>query len=105
MKLSRTNILLIILGAVVVLAAIYYLIPKNDANDGVVIATSANGIAGDAEAVFINLGSQIESIGFDVSFFNDPRFMALVDIGVAVVPEREGRKDPFGPLGFLPVER
>ena len=105
MKFSRTNILLGILGVVVIAAAIYYLVPRNDANEGVVIVENTNGVAGDAEAVFTNLGSQIESIGFDTTFFNDPRFIALVDIGVIVVPEREGRNDPFGPLGFLPVER
>lgn len=105
MKFSRTQILLGILGLVAVAAAIYYLVPKNDANEDVVIVTETNGIAGDAEAVFTGLGSQIESIAFDTAFFNDPRFIRLVDISVLIVPEREGRKDPFGPLGFLPAER
>lgn len=103
MKLSRTNILLIILGVVALAAAIYYLVPKNDANEGVVEGRDAGGIAGDAEAVFTNLGAQIESISFDTSFFNDPRYLALEDITVIVVPEKSGRIDPFGPLGFLPA--
>jgi hypothetical protein len=51
------------------------------------------------EAAFIDLASQIDPLTFDTSIFSDPRFVALMDIHVAVFPEPAGRRDPFAPLG------
>jgi hypothetical protein len=52
-----------------------------------------------AETTFVNLATQLEPLGFDTAILSDPRFMALVDIHTAVIPESAGRRDPFASDG------
>ena len=53
----------------------------------------------EAEAVFLSLTSQLEPLSFDTSILSDARFVALVDLHTAILPEPQGRRDPFAPLG------
>jgi hypothetical protein len=94
---SRTNILLIILGVVVLGAAAYYFLPSSD-------ASSATALSGDMpadanEAAFIQLSSELDPISFDAHVLDDPRLTSLVDISTQVIPESSGRTDPFAPFG------
>lgn len=96
MKLNRTTtILLIALVASLGIMGIV-LFNANKTDDAVLTETEA---AGDAEIVFINLASQIDAIRFDTAFFDDPLFASLVDIRMPVIPEEQGRRDPFAALG------
>ena len=52
----------------------------------------------EAEAVFVNLASQLVPLSYDTTILSDPRFTSLVDLHTAVLPEQIGRKDPFAPL-------
>lgn len=95
MSTSRTNVILLILGVLIILAA-GYMLTREDPAPGV---TAGEGPASQAELVFLNLTAQIEPVAFDTSILSDERFMALMDIRTAILPEPPGKLDPFGPLG------
>ncbi|HYD93193.1 MAG TPA: hypothetical protein VEB18_01910 [Candidatus Paceibacterota bacterium] len=95
MPTSRTSVILLILGLLVLGAAAYLLFGTN--NDA---AVSPNGAPGsEAEMAFLSLTAQIDPVEFDTGILDDPRFNALQDIQTAIVPESSGRADPFAPLG------
>lgn len=95
MHLSKTTGIAIVLGLLVLGAAAYLLLrPKAEAG-----LAAAGAPASTAEITFLALTSKIDPVGFDTSVLTDPRFMALVDIRTAILPEASGRQDPFAPLG------
>jgi hypothetical protein len=51
------------------------------------------------ELLFINLAGELDPIVFNSTVLTDPRFVSLVDIRTAIIPENLGRTDPFAPLG------
>lgn len=104
MKLSKTTtILLIALFATIGIAVLVLVNASKTPSDEEIISEGET--VSNAEVVFLNLASQIDSISFDESLFSDPRFMALKDIRVAVIPEEVGRRDPFAALIGLPPAR
>jgi hypothetical protein len=94
-QISRTIIILIVLG-VLVLLAVSYLLVRTKEDPGTVSVTGIPATA--TEANFITLASQLDGIVFDTSVLVDPRFLSLQDIHTAVLPESAGRPDPFAPL-------
>lgn len=50
------------------------------------------------EFTFLSLAARIEPIVFDTSILQDPRFVQLIDLRTAIVPENPGRANPFAPL-------
>lgn len=96
MPTSRTTIILIVLG-LLVLGAAAYLLFGNEPSDPALSASGAPG--SEAEMTFLGLTAQIDPVAFDTSVLEDPRFKALQDIRTAIVPESAGRADPFAPLG------
>lgn len=54
--------------------------------------------ASDAAQEFLDLAGELATVSFDPTIFSDPRFSSLVDISTAVIPEAEGRPDPFAPF-------
>lgn len=97
--MSRTNIILLVVGILLVLAA-GYMLTREDTSPAISVS---EGPATEAELIFLNLTAQIEPVAFDTSILSDERFMALMDIRTAILPEPPGRLDPFGPLGGAPV--
>ena len=96
MKLSRNTIIVIVFLVLTLGIAAYLFLGKEEGGDAVV---TQSGVGSTAEILFINLASQIQSIEFDDELLLDPRFTQLIDIRVVVVPEAEGRRDPFAALG------
>lgn len=93
MPISKTTGIAVVLGILLLAAAAYLLLrPAEDAG------LSSSAPASDAEAQFIALTSQLDPVTFDTSILTDPRFMALIDIRTAILPETSGRADPFAPL-------
>lgn len=92
---SRTKIIFAAIGVGVLLIAAYLLFFNNSTSSAVAVSGAP---ASAAEVSFLNLVAQVDPLSFDTSIFTDPRFMALVDIRTAVVPEPSGRTDPFAPL-------
>lgn len=94
-NLNKNTIIAIVVGVVVLGGAAYLLFAKPADSTATVTASEA---ASPAELTFVNLASQLEPLGFDTSILSDPRFTSLVDIHTAIIPEPNGRKDPFAPL-------
>ena len=93
---TNTKIIIgvVIAGAVGIGA--YLLFFNNNSDAAVLSAQTAPASA--AEISFLNLASQTEAVTFDTTILSDPRFKALVDIHTAIVPEPQGRINPFAPL-------
>lgn len=88
----------VVIAFVIVLGgAIFYMTTRTPSTDETVLTT--DGPASQSEATFVMLATQLDSIAFDTSVLNDPRFLILTDIHTAVTPENSGRNDPFAPLG------
>ncbi|MCI0597790.1 hypothetical protein L0Y34_01835 [Candidatus Parcubacteria bacterium] len=94
-NISRTTVILIILGLLVLSAAGYLLLNQGELQSGVTLDTPA---ATSAEQTFIALTAQLDPVSFDTSILSDSRFAALVDMRTIIVPEPTGRPDPFAPL-------
>ena len=99
MPVSRTTGILIVL-AILVLGAAAYLLLRPSTESGV---SAAGAPASAAELTFINLTAKINPVSFDSAILTDLRFIGLVDIRTAILPEPSGRQDPFGP--FVGVTR
>lgn len=96
---SLSKNLPLIAGVVVVLGAIVYMVwlrPVPLAN----VTVSGTGPMGEAYTTFLALSEQLEPGGFNAAILEDPRFLSLVDIKTAIVPEQSGRIDPFAALSF-----
>ena len=96
MKLSRNTIVIIVFVLLSLGIAAYFFLGRSSEDDAVITQST---VGSSAEILFINLASQIQSIEFDEELLLDPRFTQLVDIRVVVVPEAEGRRDPFAGIG------
>lgn len=94
MTLNKNLIIAIVIGVVLLTGAGYLLFFSSP-----LPAVTETQPTSPEELTFVNLTSQLEPLGFDTSILADPRFMALVDIHTAVVPESAGRRDPFAPIG------
>jgi hypothetical protein len=93
MHLNKNTIIAIAAGAVLLAAAAYLLFMKSDST----VALTESLPQSTAEITFVNLASQLEPLGFDTSVLSDPRFMSLIDIHTAIIPESVGHADPFSP--------
>lgn len=93
--LSRTTIMLIVLGMLVLAAVAYTLLGGTETAEVV----SVDGVAtSESEANFVTLAGELGSIEFDTRVLSDPRFLILANIHTSITPEPQGRPDPFGPL-------
>lgn len=95
MPFSRNTLLTIILFAVVLLAAAYYLFGAEQDDLGVVQETA---VASDVELRFLSLASSVQPLRLDTALLTDQRFTRLIDIRTRVSVEAEGRANPFAPL-------
>jgi hypothetical protein len=95
MPQNQTAVILIVLGLVVLGAVAYLLFGQGQTDPAVLITDTA---ITERELVFVNLTAQIEPIKFETGILTDPRFLALVDLSTAIVPENTGRTDPFAPI-------
>ena len=96
MPLSKNTTITIAAAIVVAGAAAYFLWMRPAADDTVTVADY--GPASTAQATFLTLAGQLDPISFDTAVLSDVRFLSLVDITTAIIPEDSGRTDPFAPL-------
>lgn len=92
---NKNTIIALVIGAVLIIAAVYLLFLQPPATVVVVETTPGS----PEEMTFISLAAQLTPLEFNTGILADPRFMALVDIHTPVVSEPSGRRDPFAPLG------
>ncbi len=94
---TKKNTKVYIALAIVVLGAVgYFVWMRAPVTPDIAIVNE--GPSSEAQAAFLTLAAQLEPVGFDASILSDPRFVALVDIKTAILPEAGGRPDPFAPL-------
>jgi len=94
--MNQKTLIAVIVIIIGLLGPAYFLFTSSSSNTDVVTATIPTS---DAEAVFVNLASQLVPMTFDTSILSDPRFISLVDLHTAVLPEQKGRRDPFASFG------
>ena len=97
MNFSRKNLLTIGCALVVLIGGFYYFFFVTSSSDETILTAGAP--ASEAEISFITLVGKLDPIEFDTRILEDARFKSLVDIRTEVLPEPQGRTDPFGPLG------
>ncbi|MBU0750452.1 hypothetical protein KKH15_02960 [Patescibacteria group bacterium] len=95
MPTKKSTIIYIVLGLVVLSAAAYMLFFRGSATSP--LSNNNTPVSG-AEFTFLTLAARIEPIVFDTSVLQDPRFLRLVDLRTAILPETSGRDNPFAPL-------
>jgi hypothetical protein len=99
MKLFTTGNIRNVLGGIILLlligAGYWYFFGGSSAPAAPLSETTP---ASDAAQQFLDLAGELASVSFDTTIFSDPRFTSLVDISTAVIPEVQGRPDPFAPL-------
>jgi hypothetical protein len=95
--MSTTTKITLAAVAVVALGIGAYLVFFTN-TDGTSALSAQTAPASAAEISFLDLAQKAESVSFDTSILSDPRFQALVDIHTAIVPEPQGRTDPFAVL-------
>ena len=96
MPTSRTNVILLILGILVLAAAGYLLFGQGETSG---VLSEGASPASEVELTFLALTARIDPVDFDTSILQDPPFSALRDIRTAIIPDAIGRFDPFAPLG------
>lgn len=95
---NTPTIIAIVVAILGVIAYFVWLRPQPEPN----VSFDGTMPSSEAQATFLELAEQLNTISFDTSIFNDPRFRALVDIKTAILPEAAGRTDPFAPLPGVP---
>jgi hypothetical protein len=95
LNFSKNTIIALVVGAVLIVAAVYLLFFQSPST--VVVVEGAP--TSPEEQNFLILANQLEPLSFETGVLSDPRFMALVDIHTPIVSEPAGRRDPFAPLG------
>lgn len=98
MKLTRSNITLLICAVITFGGAFYYFVFFNADTGSAISVSEGTTPAGEAEASFLALVGQLGTITLDTRLFTDPRFTSLVDIKTSISPEPGGRKDPFAAI-------
>lgn len=96
--LKKNQIGILIAVIVVALGLVVYFVwlrPVTTPNVSVTEVTTSN----IAQETFLALAAQLGPVAFDTSIFSNARFQALVDLKTPILPEPEGRNDPFGVIG------
>lgn len=102
MALSKKTSVTVAAAVVVLGVAAYFFWMRTPAEPNVTISDA--GAASVAQATFLTLASRLEPVAFDASILADERFLSLVDIKTAILPEDAGRNDPFAPLPGVAAE-
>lgn len=103
MALSKKKTIIIAAAIVVLGIVVYFLWLRPEPVENVSI--DSFGPTGQAQATFLTLAAQLQPIAFNASVLEDPRFLSLVDIKTAILPEASGRTDPFAPLAGVRSEQ
>lgn len=95
MQSHNSNTVLIIISALIVAAGAYWYFFTGTGNE---VPLTADATPNVAQSQFEALVSELGPISFDTRIFEEPRFMALVDLSTPIAPETSGRLDPFAAI-------
>ncbi|HEY4500857.1 MAG TPA: hypothetical protein VJI70_01130 [Candidatus Paceibacterota bacterium] len=91
----KSNTAILIIVTIVIAASAYWYFFTGAGNEPPLTALSEENRA---QTRFQTLVGELQPVSFNVGFFSDPRFMALVDLATPIAPETAGRLDPFAPV-------
>ncbi len=95
----KTQKLLVAIVCLLVLAFLGYRLYTAPASEEV---ASVNFTTEAASQDILTLVEKLEAISIDKSVFSSPIFTSLVDFTVPLLPEAQGRSNPFAPIGSDP---
>lgn len=100
MPMDKNTLIAVAIGFLLLTSAGYFLFvrPATAPTSGVALDSSMP--VSPEETTFVNLAAQLEPLGFDTSILSDARFVSLIDLHTAVIPEASGRRDPFAKPGL-----
>ena len=90
----KTNPVTLIIVTLVVAAGAYWFMSTGEGEQPALTTSSSQNAA---QTQFQVLVSELQPISFDTAIFENPRFVALVDLTTPIQPEASGRPDPFAP--------
>lgn len=93
MKITPSTIGFVVAGIIVLLGVYWY---ASSPREEKTLSTFSG--PPPLESQFIALTNALEPIAFPTAIFENPRFMALVNITTNISQEAIGRPDPFAPL-------
>lgn len=105
MRIINKNKKILIVIAIVVLAFIFYSVfLKPDAGNNMAVVSLA-GSSGSFTVGrdIITLLADLKSINLSGELFNGNVFRSLEDFSVPIVPEPQGRINPFAPIGVISI--
>lgn len=92
----NSNTTILIIATLVVAGGAYWYFFTGTGNEPPLTETPTT--SNQAQMQFQVLVSTLQPISFSTDIFDDPRFMALVDLTTPIQPETSGRLDPFAPV-------
>ena len=89
--------ILIVLGTLIALGFLgyYFLIRSSTSVADLIVSSSGEAIGQD----ILVLVDKLKTISIDSSFLTGALFTSLKDFGTPLVPESQGRSNPFGSIG------
>lgn len=92
--MNSNTIFLIIATLIVAAGAYWYFFTGTGNQPPLTVSATSN----EAQMQFQTLVGELRSISFPTAVFDNPQFMALVDLTTPIQPEASGRPDPFAPV-------
>lgn len=96
--MNKRNIFILIIIALVIMVAFWYLKGSNSSSSSSLTATQSSSDSADAQYIY-SLLQQMSQVKLDDSIFSDPSFENLKDNTVTFSSEPSGRNNPFAPVG------
>jgi len=97
----KSSTVLFIIVTLILAAGVYWYVSTGTGNESPLTAT---GSQTSAQTQFQSLVSQLQPISFNTAIFEEPNFLALVDLTTPITPESSGRLDPFAPVSGVVVK-
>lgn len=91
----NTNTLILIVATLLVAGGAYWYFFAGTGNEPPLTASTTENVA---QAQFQALVGELKPISFNTAIFDNPRFLALIDLTTPILPETTGRLDPFAPI-------
>lgn len=95
---SKNSLIIVVLALALASLLWWWGLPGSGPSDSL----DSQVVQGPEQELVNNLIS-LRSVTLSGTIFSDPAFQSLSDVGVEIVDEPSGRRNPFAPLGFSPA--
>lgn len=97
MKFLSEHKLIVILGAVVLAAGVWFGLSSSSTPTSLVTTTTADAGVSASDQTLVSTLLELRSVSLDGTIFSEPAFLSLQDFSTQIVNEPVGRTDPFAP--------